>query len=305
MVHVAVASLIGADGKDHVQNGGPLLEPPVHLGDLWGLLLMPLRNFRCLQVLSQVGVRLHSLLFEVTHSRVACLGEEDVQEHVRIEHDALPKKHHSTEKGARLAHLEERQQVHALVLRLLQQGVDPAVVALHPAQAVHVAEHAGHHPGHTGHGLQKDGSRHPLVRCHLVRPIAGGKIEGRAHGLDGTVCHILVDLLRRLVPRCDTLHILLRVHRVHEEIRLLVCRSLGGAARVRGRSVWLAGVRFADGQVEVRDGLASGAGGVEVAVGGPADAGRGHHIAPVAPSTMQAGTSVECRGRGRGERIRG
>lgn len=46
-------------------------------------------------------------------------------------------------------------------------------------------------------------------RCHLVRPIAGGKIEGRAHGLDGTVCHILVDLR---APDSRQAHFRLRAH---------------------------------------------------------------------------------------------
>ena len=46
------------------------------------------------------------------------------------------------EDAAGLAQLEEGEEVHPLVLRLLQQRVDPAVVAVHAPERAHVAEHA-------------------------------------------------------------------------------------------------------------------------------------------------------------------
>jgi hypothetical protein len=48
----------------------------------------------------------------------------------------------STEYRARIAQLQERQQVHPLVLGLLQQRVDPAVVAVHVTEGAHMAKHA-------------------------------------------------------------------------------------------------------------------------------------------------------------------
>lgn len=48
----------------------------------------------------------------------------------------LGSKNHETHEWTRLSHLEESEQVHALVVGFLQQGFDPAVVALHAAHTV-------------------------------------------------------------------------------------------------------------------------------------------------------------------------
>jgi hypothetical protein len=92
------------------------------------------------------------------------------------------------EDGARLSELEEGEEVHALVLRLLQQRVDPAVVAVHIAEGAHVPEHARslewigvllapgnggvrkgnighHHSGNSGHGLEENRSVQNLSLC--------------------------------------------------------------------------------------------------------------------------------------------
>jgi hypothetical protein len=55
-----------------------------------------------------------------------------------------------------LEHVEAQQQVHALVLRLLQQRRDPPVVALQGAQGAEVADARGDEAGHAGDGLEHD-----------------------------------------------------------------------------------------------------------------------------------------------------
>ena len=51
------------------------------------------------------------------------------------------------QKFVNLCHLQECHEVHPLVLRLLQQSVDPSVVSLHPAEGVEVADHGGGEAG--------------------------------------------------------------------------------------------------------------------------------------------------------------
>ena len=69
-----------------------------------------------------------SLLLDVAHEPVAGLGADEVREEERVEHHALAEEHHEAENGARLLQPQECQQVHPLVLRLLQQGVYPTVI---------------------------------------------------------------------------------------------------------------------------------------------------------------------------------
>ena len=62
------------------------------------------------------------------------------------------------EERARVSQLEERHQVHPLVLSLLDEGVDPAMVSLHPPERVKVADHPCREARHPCHGLQEDTS---------------------------------------------------------------------------------------------------------------------------------------------------
>jgi len=64
----------------------------------------------------------------------------------KMKRQDLAEKHQASEDEARLAQLQEGEQVHALVLSLLQQCVDPAIVTPHAAQRLHVAQHPTNHP---------------------------------------------------------------------------------------------------------------------------------------------------------------
>ena len=58
----------------------------------------------------------------------------------------LAEQHQASEDEARLTQLQEGEQVHALILGLLQQRVDPAIVTPHAAQRFHVTQHPTNHP---------------------------------------------------------------------------------------------------------------------------------------------------------------
>ena len=68
----------------------------------------------------------------------------------------LSAKDHEAHEWTGLGHFEEGQKVHAFVVGFLKQGLDPAVIALHAAHAVQVAEHACDHPGHSSDGFEED-----------------------------------------------------------------------------------------------------------------------------------------------------
>ena len=78
----------------------------------------------------------------------------------------LTEQHHAPEEEAWLAQLQEGEQVHALILSLLQQSVDPSIVLPHASQGSHVAQHPPNHPWDTC-------TPHTCAVITVVRPAAG------------------------------------------------------------------------------------------------------------------------------------
>lgn len=105
---------------------------------------------------------MHGLLLKVPDEAVANLGADEVCDKHGVEVDALRADDEYLHEPARLAHLEEGQEVHALVVRLLEQRLDPAVVALQTPERVEVSQHAGHHARHGRDGLEEDETAEPL-----------------------------------------------------------------------------------------------------------------------------------------------
>ena len=75
------------------------------------------------------------------------------QEKANVEN---PLREHDNEplEKSRLGDLDEGHQMHALVLGLLHQRADPAVVIDHAPQAVQMLDGAADHAGNSGHGFQ-------------------------------------------------------------------------------------------------------------------------------------------------------
>ena len=88
--------------------------------------------------------------------RCAVFDDDQVErEEGEIEHPLHAEDHEPLEQG-RLGDLDEGHQVHALVLRLVHQGADPALVVAHPAQALEVVDRRADHPRHGGDGFEHD-----------------------------------------------------------------------------------------------------------------------------------------------------
>ncbi len=114
--------------------------------------------------------------------------------------------------------LNERHEVHPLVLRLPQQRVYPPVVPPHPPQRVEVPDHGGGEPRHPGHRLQQDAAREDrrLVARRPGAVVAGGEVEcpaqRRHRGQGGPVG----ECARRAVGHLHALRLLPRPDRVLE-----------------------------------------------------------------------------------------
>lgn len=72
----------------------------------------------------------------------------------------------------RLRHFQKRQQMHPLIIRLLQQRLNPSIIPLHPPHRMQMPQHARRHPRNTRHRFEKNVSNHILSLTHLSTPFA-------------------------------------------------------------------------------------------------------------------------------------
>mmetsp|Transcript_16550 Transcript_16550/g.49345 ORF Transcript_16550/g.49345 Transcript_16550/m.49345 type:complete len:212 (+) Transcript_16550:4545-5180(+) len=198
MVNKRVAGLVRADCQDQVAHLGVWGQLPVRNASLGCRLVLP--EMTGIDVVQQVRVRLHCFLLQVADNRMAELGCDKVGHKEHVEVQPLCQQHRRAELPVWLAQLQERQQVHALVLRLLQERRDPALVRHHDAQRAQVAQHAAHHAWHAGDRLQEDGPAQPLqLGLRLAWRVGCGPVKGCACALDRPVRHLFRQIARRLV----------------------------------------------------------------------------------------------------------
>lgn len=93
-----------------------------------------------LDVRDHVVVRMHRRLLEVAHEAVHGLGVDNVRGDEEGRHHHLSSDDEEARGKVRLKHVKTHEQVHALVLRLLEEREDPAVIALQGAQALEMAK---------------------------------------------------------------------------------------------------------------------------------------------------------------------
>lgn len=119
---------------------------------------------------SRVGV--NSFLLQVSDEAVDNLGSNKVCEEHSVEKDTLGADDHELHEPAGFAKLHEHQKMHTLVVTLLEERLDPTVVALHAAEAVEVAKHTAYHARHAGNALKKDEANELLSVSisHLIHP---------------------------------------------------------------------------------------------------------------------------------------
>ena len=84
------------------------------------------------------------------------LRAHDVQPRQERREGDLPRLHHQTRHRTRLEKGHADDEVHPLVLRLLEERENEAVVTLQLAQRAEVAEHAAKHARHAGDRLEDD-----------------------------------------------------------------------------------------------------------------------------------------------------
>lgn len=102
------------------------------------------------------GVGVNSLFLKVADEAVANLGREEVRDEHGVVEDTLSTEHDESHEPAGLVHFEEGEEMHSLVVRLLEKGLDPALIRLETANGLEMAQATSNHAGNTSNGLEED-----------------------------------------------------------------------------------------------------------------------------------------------------
>ena len=129
VIQVPMASLISAHMSDHVSEGGIRGQVVILDGLLGCLHALPVGKVALVDLLKQHCVRVNCLFLQVANESMAVGGRQKICNEVGIEEDSLRRSNHQAIQDAWVPQLQEKEQVHALVLSLLEQMVDPAMVA--------------------------------------------------------------------------------------------------------------------------------------------------------------------------------
>mmetsp|Transcript_7660 Transcript_7660/g.28841 ORF Transcript_7660/g.28841 Transcript_7660/m.28841 type:complete len:319 (+) Transcript_7660:287-1243(+) len=200
--------------REHVlQAGHPrriTAEVPVALGDVWRRQLVPggvKLGARRLGLLHDVRVGADGRLLEVPNKAVHRSGLDEVRGDQHGRHDDLRRDDQRAGHPAGVEHLQADQQVHALVLGLLQEGVDEAVVALQTAERVEVPEGGGNEARHAGDGLEDDEAPLDAAGRGIVGLVPGDEVEGVVQAAHDVLHHVVTEADGRmmLVPAGNAL----------------------------------------------------------------------------------------------------
>mmetsp|Transcript_5207 Transcript_5207/g.14012 ORF Transcript_5207/g.14012 Transcript_5207/m.14012 type:complete len:522 (+) Transcript_5207:63-1628(+) len=207
VVHIAMFCLVGTHGVHEVQDGALLSQMPVRARDVWCRLVLPGGQvgtlWRLLDGLDDFGVRHTGFFLNVSHEAVTELGAHQVGEEEGAAKSKLREDDRGTEHGGRVLHLDEREEMHAFVVRLLEEEMQQTTIALHGTQALEVSADGGDHAWHGGDRLEEDHAVQDLVsRDGLVVPARGG-VEEEAHDLHCVQSRVVQDAGRFFVRQLD------------------------------------------------------------------------------------------------------
>jgi hypothetical protein len=171
VVDAAMDRFVSADVVDQILHRPlPLGHMPVshgHIGDL-EVRVRPFWQRALFDLLDASGICVDSLLLEVADESVGDPGRDKVADEDGVEENALRAEDHCLHEPSGLAHLHKGEKVHSLVVRLLQEGLDPAVVTFETAKATEMSQHAGNHSGDTSDGLEKDEANELLLSVYIL-----------------------------------------------------------------------------------------------------------------------------------------
>ena len=135
MIQIAVASLVSANMRDHVSEAGVAVKLVVLDSLIRRSQVVPVLQVALVDLLQKHSVSVHGLLFKIADQSMARGWSDHVHQEVEVEEASLAQSDDQSVQDPWVAHLEEEEEVHALIFGLLKQMMDPAVVTLERSQA--------------------------------------------------------------------------------------------------------------------------------------------------------------------------
>ena len=229
MIQVSVTGLVCADVQDHISESGVLFHMVILDGLIGSPHLLPHLQIAIVDLLEHHRVGVHGLFFKIAHKPVAKRRRQHVGQEVGVEENTLATSDQHSVDNARVPQLQEEKQVHAFILCLLEQMMNPSVVSLQRSQTAQVPLHSTNHSWHSRNRLKKDNAVHPHTLIHLVHfflIILGDRVETGTGELNQVPTELGTEALWRLVRELHSLSVLLGVDRVRHPITFRVKHNL-------------------------------------------------------------------------------
>mmetsp|Transcript_27966 Transcript_27966/g.75351 ORF Transcript_27966/g.75351 Transcript_27966/m.75351 type:complete len:250 (+) Transcript_27966:996-1745(+) len=150
-------------------------------------------------------------LLQVADKAVQRLGVDEVGSHEQRRERELGGDDEASGDRACFEHLHANEEMHALVLSLLEEGVDPAVVLLEQAQGPEVAEPRGHEAGYASDALEDDEAPLDGPGCWVHMAVAGNEVEGVVEAVIHEGVDRVIKESLRLVVVVDGLELLVEL----------------------------------------------------------------------------------------------
>mmetsp|Transcript_61919 Transcript_61919/g.147709 ORF Transcript_61919/g.147709 Transcript_61919/m.147709 type:complete len:284 (+) Transcript_61919:364-1215(+) len=152
-----MVALISKHAFQHVHPHRIFLELPVDNRQLRGWQVVPLFVERCpwgFHLANDVRIGQAGSFLKVANKAMHCLWFDNVNGCQERCHDYLRSLNKTACHQSSLKARHADKEVHPFILRLLQEGVNPAVISLQSAERSEVAEHCAKEPRHSCHALQ-------------------------------------------------------------------------------------------------------------------------------------------------------
>ena len=151
MIDIAMTSLVRANYHDDIAQSCVRSQLPVVNRDFWRRHI----RFRAAVQFSEVlGVTVDRLFLKITNEAVRGLWRKQLEQKKQVVENALGDQNQQALEPRRLGDVYKCHQVHALVLRLIQECADPAVIAFHPAQRTKMLQGTTDHARYRRNGFE-------------------------------------------------------------------------------------------------------------------------------------------------------
>lgn len=207
VIDMAMMGLICTDIIDQVHEGGIRFHVPILDRDFGSGDGLPVLQAAGLDFLKTMGVSFYGFDFQTGHQSEAELGREQETEEVKVPENGLRQSNHEAHEQSGLADLQKSEEMHALVLCLSDEAMDPSTVALHRSQRTQMADRRPAEAWHAGDRLEEDHAREP-AGFGGVELEAGEHVKVEADHADGQTGNSLAHVFRPGPFGADTVELL-------------------------------------------------------------------------------------------------